>query len=108
MVAFGYYLPSLKTANGVVLDKPGKATYDSHASFHIIVLLKTISKIFERVMTVRLSASAKSKGLLHSNQCGSLPGFSSAEACLALTHEIRTLHRPRLKGSTLFLDINLA
>jgi len=105
LVAFGYHPPSLKTATGVVLDKPGKAFYDSPASFRIIVLLKTISKILERVMTVRLSAIARSKGLLHPNQGCSLPGLSSADACLALTHEIKTLQRPRLEVSTLFLDI---
>jgi len=105
MVAFGYHPPSLKTANGIVLDKPGKASYDSPASFRIIVLLKTISKILERVMTVRFSAITKSRGLLHPNQCGSLPGFSSADACLTLMHEIKTLQRPRLHVSTLFLDI---
>ena len=105
LVTFGYHPPSLKTANGVVLDKPGKASYDSPASFRIIVLLKTISKILERVMTVRLSAIAKSKGLLHPNQCGSLPGLSSANACLKLMHEVKTLQRPRLEVSTLFLDI---
>jgi len=104
-VAFGYHPPSLKTANGVVLDKPGKASYDFPASFRIIVLLKTISKILERVMTVRLSTIARSLGLLHHNQCGSLPGLSSSEACLTLMHEVRTLQRPRLKGSTLFPDI---
>jgi len=105
LVAFGYHPPSLKTANGVVPDKPGKASYDSPTCFCIIVLLKTISKILERVMTVRLSAIARSKGLLHRNQCGSLPGLSSTDACLTLTHEIKTLQRPRLKVSTLFLDI---
>ena len=105
LVAFGYHPHSLKYANGVVLDKPGKASYDSPASFRIIVLLKSISKFLERVMTVRLSAIAKSKGLLHPNQCGSLPGLSSTDACLALTHEIKTLQRPRLEVSTLFLDI---
>jgi len=84
LVVFGYHPPSLKTANGVVLDKPGKASYDSPTSFGIIVLLRTISKILERVMGVRLSAIARSKGLLHPNQCGSLPGLSSADACLAL------------------------
>ena len=105
LVVFGYHPPSLKNANGVVLDKPGKASYDSPASFRIIVLLKTISKILERVMTVRLSAIAKSKGLLHQNQCGSLLGLSSTDACLTLTHEIKTLQRPRLEVSTLFLDI---
>jgi len=105
MVAFGYHPPSLTTANGVVLDKPGKASYDSPASFRIIVLLKTISKILERIMTVRLSAIARSKGLLHQNQCGSLTGLSSSDACLTLTQEVRTLQRPRLKVSTVFLDI---
>jgi len=105
LVAFGYYPPSLKAANGVVLDKPGKASYDSPASFRIIVVLKTISKILERIMTVRLSAIARSKGLPHHNQCGSLPGLSSSDACLTLTHEVSTLQRPRLKVSTLFLDI---
>jgi len=105
LVAFGYHPPTLTTANGVVLDKPGKASYDSPASFRIIVLLKTISKVLERVMTVRLSAVARSKGLLHHNQCGSLPGLSSSDACLTLMHEVRTLQRPRLKVSTRFLDI---
>ena len=102
---FRYHPPSLKNANGIVLDKPGKASYDSPSSFRIINLLKTVSKILEQVMTVRLSAIARSRGLLHPNQCGSLPGLSSTDACLTLTHEIRTLQRPRLKVSTLFLDI---
>jgi len=104
-VAFGHHPPSLKTANGVVLDKPGKASYDSPASFRIIVLLKTISKILEGIMTVRVFAITRSKGLLHRNQCSSRPGLSSSDACLTLTHEVRTLQRPRLKVSTLFLDI---
>ena len=104
LVEFGYHPPSLKNANGIVLDKPGKASYDSPSSLRIIVLLKTISKILERVMAVRLSTIARSKGLLHPNQCWSLPALSSSDACLTLTHEIRTLQRPRLRVSTLFLD----
>jgi len=105
LVDFGYHPPSVKTANGVVLDNPGKASYDSPASFRIIVLLKPISKIVERIMTVRLSAVARSKRLLHPNQCGSLPGLSSSDPCLTLMHEGKTLQRPRLDVSTLFLDI---
>ena len=56
-------------------------------------------------MTVRLAALALSAGLLHPNQCGSLPGLSATNACATLIHEVRTLQRPRLKVSTLFLDI---
>jgi len=89
----------------VVLDKPRKASYDSPPSFRIIVLLKTISKILEQVMSDRLSAIARSKGLLHLNQYGSLPGLSSSDACFTLTHEMKTLQRPRLEVSTLFLAI---
>jgi len=81
------------------------ASYDSPSSFHIIVLHKIILKILEWLMPVRVSAIARSKGLPHPNQCGSLPGPSFSNACLVLTHGVRTLPRPRLKVSTLFLDI---
>ena len=104
-MAFGYHPHSLKTSNGVVLYKPGKASYDSPASFFIIILLKTILKILERVMTVRLSAITRSKGILHPNQCGSLPALSSSDACLVLIYVVKILQRPRLKVSTLFVDI---
>ena len=56
-------------------------------------------------MTVRLSALARTAGLLHPNQCGSVPGLSTSDACATLIHEVRTLQRPRWAVSTLFLDI---
>ena len=42
---------------------------------------------------------------MHPNQCGSLPGLSTYNPCLTLTNDVRTLQRPRLKVSSLFLDI---
>jgi len=54
---------------------------------------------------VRLSTIARSKGLLNTNQGGSLPGFSSSHTCLTITHEVNTLQRPRLEVSTMFLDL---
>ena len=48
LVALGYHPTTLKHANGVVLSKPGKPSYDTPTSFRIIVLLKTISKILYR------------------------------------------------------------
>jgi len=107
LVAFGYHPLSLKTPNRVVLDKPGKACYDSSSSFCIIFLLTTISKVLERVMTVRLSAIVTSKVLLYPDQCGSLPGLRHSKDCIALIHEVRTLQRPRQKASTLYLDIKV-
>ena len=105
LVAFGHHPTTLKHANEIVLDKPGKPSYDTPAFFRIIVLLKTISKILERILTIRLISLARQAGLLHPNQCGSLPGLSTSDAVATLTHEVRTLQRPLLKVSTLFLDI---
>ena len=105
LLLFGHHPSSMKMANGVVLDKPGKPFYDSLSSFRILVLLQTISKILERIVASRLSAIARYVGLLHCNQCGSLPSFSSFDACTALTDTVRTLQCPALKVSSLFLDI---
>jgi len=46
-VAFGNCPPTLKTANGVVLYKPGKDSYDSPASVRIMPLPKGILKVLE-------------------------------------------------------------
>ena len=105
LVTFGYHSTSLKHANGVVLDKPGKPSYNTPASFCIIVLLKTVSKILEHILPVGLTSLARKAGVLHPNQCGSLPGLSTSDAVAVLTHEVNTLQRPLLKVSTLFLDI---
>lgn len=94
LVAFGYHPHSLKASNGVVLNKPRKPSYDSPASFGIIVLLNPLSKILERVMTVRLLTIAHSKTILDPNQCGSLPGLSASDYSLSLAHEVRMLERP--------------
>jgi len=89
----------------VVLDKPGKPSYESPSSFRTIVLIRTISKILERIIATRLLAAARLTGLLHPNQCRSLPGLSTYDACLTLTNDVRTMQRPRLKVSSLFLAI---
>ena len=102
---FGHHPSSLKKANGVVLDKPGKPSYDSPSSFRIIVLLQTVSKILERIAASRLSAVAHYVGLLNPNQCASLPSLPSFDAWAALVDIVRTLQRPGRKLSSLFLDI---
>ena len=102
---YRYHPSSLQKANGMVLDKPGKPSYDSPASFHIIVLLQTVSKILERIIPSYQSAIARDVGLLHPNQCGSLPSLTSFDTCTSLGDTVRTLQRPALKVSSLFLDI---
>jgi len=105
LVSLGYHPASLKGSNGIVLDKPGKPSYESPASFRIIVLIRTFSKILETIIASCLLLVARLKGLLHPNQCGPLPGLSTYDAVLTLFNDVKTLQRPRLKVWSLFLDI---
>jgi len=43
LVFYGSHPLSLKKADGIVLDKPGKPSYDPPSSFRVIVLLQTFS-----------------------------------------------------------------
>jgi len=105
LVAYGSHPNALKRADGIVLDKPGKPSYDSPSSFRVIVLLQTFSKILERIMNWRLSCVARVSGLLNPHQCKSLAGLSASDAITTLTHEVKTLQMAQRKVSTLFLDI---
>ena len=105
ILQYGHHPVSLKKANGIVLDKPGKASYDSPSSFRVIVRLETHSKIVERVTASRLSLLARACSLLHPHQTGSLPGLSTFDATATLSHEVRLLRRLDLRVSSLFLDI---
>ena len=105
LLSYGFHPASLKEANEIVLSKPGKSDYSAPSSFRVIVLLQTVSKILERIIASRLSPLARMVGLVKRNQCRSLPGLSTFDACEALSQEVRTLQRPALKASTLFLDI---
>src|SRR5205807_9326607 len=107
LILYGFHPLSLKKANGVVLSKPGKPDYSSPSSFRIIVLLETVSKILERLIANRLSLLARLVGLIHPNQCSSLPGLSTFDACASLSHEVKALQQGNHKASTLFLAIKV-
>jgi len=105
LLTHGYHPLAMKKANGIVLDKPGKPDYCTPASFRIIVLLKTISKILERLSALRLTSAARSLGLLHHNQCGSLASLGCFDAVATLTHKVRLLQAASFKVPTLFPDV---
>ena len=105
LVSLGYHPALLKVAKGLVLDKPGKPSYESLSSIRIIVLLWPVSKILERKALARLLLAACSRALIHRNQCGSLPGLSTYDAWLTLMNDVNILQRGRLMVSFLFLDI---
>jgi len=105
LVTYGSHPLTRKSADAIVLDKPGKPSYDSPSCSRVIVLLQTFYKILERIMNSRLSSVARATGLLNPHQCGSLAGLSASDAVTTLTHEVKTLQMAGRKVSKLFLDI---
>ena len=105
LLRWGVHPTALKKTLGVVLPKPGKKSYAETSSYRIIALLPTLSKILERIVASRLLLLAQSSGLLHPNQCGSLPGLSTSDAVATLRHDIGTSQRRGLRASTLRLDL---
>ena len=95
----------MKKASGIVLDKPDKPDYRTPASFRIIVLLETVSKILERLSALHLASAASSLGLFHTNQCRSLAALGCFDAVATLTYEVRLLQAASFKVSTAFLDV---
>src|SRR6266481_5500151 len=105
LLEHGYHPKALKKALGVVLPKPSKPDYSTPSSFRIISLLQTISKILEKLIADKLYSLSSSLSLVNSNQYGSLPSISTADAALTLKHDVITSQKAGMKTSTLFLDI---
>jgi hypothetical protein len=68
----GHWPAEFKASTMVVIPKPGKPLYDTPKLFHPIVLLNTLGKMFETMLSNRLQFEAAEHGVLHPT---SLEGF---------------------------------
>lgn len=84
----GYHPKALKHDFGVVLSKPNKPDYNSPAVYRIIVLLETVSKILEHIVTYCLTTHTRASGLIHPHQCSSIIDLSTAHTATTLMYEI--------------------
>jgi len=105
LIKFEYHPTSMKKANGVVLNKPGKLSYDTPSSFRVIGLLQTVSKILDRIVTSRLSRGSYVSQVAQSQPVWFPPPLSSFDAVLSLVDIVRTMQHTGLKVPSLFWDI---
>jgi hypothetical protein len=91
LLTHGHHPIMLKVGNGIVLPKPSKLSFKDPSSFCVIVLLETISKILERIITFWLNDHLTLNKLIYPNQEGSLPGLSVNDDAITLIHEIKLL-----------------
>ena len=69
-INLGYWLSHFKTSTMVIIIKLNKSSYDSPKSFHPIVLLSTLGKLFEKMIEERLQFHSISNNFIYSCQLG--------------------------------------
>jgi len=94
-----------KDSVSVIIPKPGKPTYSTPKSFRPIVLLNTVGKLIEKMISNRLQFDMIKYDLVHPNQVGGVRQRSTEDAGLFLTHLVRTGWAKGKKTSVLAFDI---
>ena len=61
-----YWLIHFKVSITIVISKPNKELYDSFKVYQPIILLNTISKLFEKIISERLQFLSISNNFIHS------------------------------------------
>jgi len=89
----------------VIIPKSNKSAYDNTKSFYPIVLLNTLSKLIEKVITERLQFHVVKNDFIHSSQLGSLKFKSTIDAGIVLTHIIQLGWVKNKTTSILVFDI---
>jgi hypothetical protein len=101
----GHWPAEFKASTTVVIPKPGKPLYDTPKSFRPIVLLNTLGKMFEKMLSNRLQFEAAEHGVLHPNQFGGVRQNSTEDTGCFLTHVVRAGWRAKLKTSVVAFDL---
>jgi hypothetical protein len=101
----GHWPAEFKASTMVVIPKPGKLSYDTPNSFHLIVLLNTLGNMFEKMLSNRLQFEAAEHGVLHPNQFGGVCQNSTEDAGYFLTHIAQARYCAKLKTSMAAFDL---
>lgn len=88
-ITFELWSTQFKSATSVIIPKPNKASYNMPKAFRPIVLLNTIGKLIEKVISTRLQFHMTSNGFLNPNQLGGIRQRSTTDAGLYLSHIVR-------------------
>jgi len=67
-INLGHWLSHFKASLSIIIPKSNKITYDSFKSFYSIVLLNTLSKLIEKVISEHLQFYSIANNLIYPNQ----------------------------------------
>jgi ribonuclease HI len=86
----GYYPRCFRTAQVVMIPKPGKKDLTETRAWRPISLLSCLGKGLERLLAKRIAWVAVRSKVLAEGQAGALPKRSAVDLAAAATHEIET------------------
>ncbi len=106
IILLGHWPDQFKRAVSVVIPKPYKDDYTRVKSYRPIVLLSTLGKLLEKVLSERLHYECQRFGILHPNQFGGTKAHSTIDAASCLVTHIRAGWRHGLVTSCLAFDVS--
>ena len=104
-INLGHWLNYFKCLSTIIIPKLNKLSYDQVKMFHSIVLLNTLGKLTEKVITKRVQFIVTKNNFIHLCQLGGLKHKSTIDVGVALTHIVRLGWTKGKTTSTLAFDI---
>jgi len=104
-IQVGHWPSHFKESLSVIIPKPGKASYLTPKSFQPIVLLNTLGKLVEKMLSHRMQFDRVHHGAFQPNQFGGVSQHSTEDVGVFLTHLIRAGWAKKLKTSVVAFDI---
>ena len=104
-ISIGYWPKHFKESTSIIIPKPNKMSYNTTKAFRPIILLNTMDKLIEKVISHRLQFHLSANGFLDPNQMGGIRQRSTIDAGIYLTHLIRTGWAKECHTSVIAFDI---
>lgn len=104
----GFFPSQWKTANTIILRKPGKPNYNNPSAYQPIALLSTLSNTLEGAIADRLQAFAEHHSLLPEGHYGGRAKRSTTDALLNLTVWTKNQWAKGNTVGALFVDVKAA
>jgi len=104
-IQVGHWPAHFKESLSVIIPKPGKPSYATPKSFRPIVLLNTLGKLVEKMLSRHMQFDGVHHGAFQPNQFGGISQQSTEDAGVFLTHLIRAGWAKKLKTSVVAFDI---
>jgi hypothetical protein len=96
----GCWPKHFKESTSVIILKPNKPSYSTPKAFRPIVLLNTLGKLVEKMISNRFQFDMISFNLVNPNQMGGVRQCSTKDAGIFLTHLVHTGHLSHLEMTT--------